>query len=373
MDRSKFRLTYSTLAFAGLLLAQNSIYAQAEKTETAYNLSQVFEDDQPGSFINYETTETAEAQFVSLENSCSQNECTSSCVAGISCGCESCTESILDRLTLADGLKNIPISFLGCDAWISLSGELRYRYIDEADRLRPGGPGRSTYNQWRWRNNIDLHLTDNLSGRVSVMDASTFDHELPLTPIDMNRTDIYSAYFDYQLPEFTGRNVTFRYGRQDLLYGSQRLISPLDWAITRRNFEGFKLFSKGETWDIDAFATRPVNTAAGNGTLARYDRQRDHADASRTFSGVWATNHGMENSLVDAYWLWDRETDFKATGLEYSRHTVGTRFTHDRPLLDECCEASRVFHVDVEGGYHTSSEITMANPSKPVSSLRELA
>ena len=33
-----------------------------------------------------------------------------------------------------------------------------------------------------------------------------------------------------------GATVTLRGGRQDLLFGAQRLIGPLDWSNTRRTF-----------------------------------------------------------------------------------------------------------------------------------------
>ena len=52
--------------------------------------------------------------------------------------------------------------------------------------------------------------------------------------------------------------LTLRFGRQELLYGNQRLVSPLDWANTRRTFEGGKLMWAGEDWNVDAFYTRPV-------------------------------------------------------------------------------------------------------------------
>jgi hypothetical protein len=39
-------------------------------------------------------------------------------------------------------------------------------------------------------------------------------------------------------------------GRQELLYGAQRLISPLDWANTRRTFEGGKLIWQGERVEV---------------------------------------------------------------------------------------------------------------------------
>jgi len=260
-------------------------------------------------------------------------------------------------------LKEMPLDCLGEESWISFGGELRFRHMNEDQRLRPGGPARTTYDLWRWRNYIDARFSESLRVYVEMLDASIFNQDLGPTPIDLNRWNIQNAFVDLRLAELDSRSVVARIGRQELLYGSQRLVSPLDWANTRRNFEGFKLFSHGETWDIDAWATQPVNTATGNGPLSRYDNERDEGDTSRYFSGFFAVLHGIENNVVDLYWLWDRETDFRATGTDYSRHTTGVRWLHNRPVKNQCCEVTRVWHTELEGGYqfgHDNGETVRA-------------
>ena len=140
-------------------------------------------------------------------------------------------------------------------------------------------------------------------------------------------------------------------GRQKLLYGSERLVSPLDWGNTRRNFEGIKIFSHGENWDFDAWTTHPVNTAAGHGPLANFDNERDTPDGSRYFSGVFAVFHDHENSVFDTYWMWDREANLLGTGIDRSRHTIGGRWLYNRPVKNQCCEVTNIWHMEVEGGY----------------------
>ena len=49
-----------------------------------------------------------------------------------------------------------------------------------------------------------------------------------------------------------------RVGRQELNYGSQRLISTNDYANNRPRYDGVKLFYRSSDWDVDLFATRPV-------------------------------------------------------------------------------------------------------------------
>ena len=260
-------------------------------------------------------------------------------------------------------LKDLSLDFPTSESRISVGGELRFRHINEDNRLRPGGPGQSTYDLWRWRNYIDFHYNESLRGYVEMLDASIFNEELPATSIDLNRWNIQNAFVDMRITELDNGPVWVRFGRQELLYGSQRLVSPLDWGNTRRNFEGFKLFHRGKTWDLDAWATHPVNTAAGHGPLTVFDNGRDKADGSRYFSGAYVVYKGFDRSTLDGYWLWDRESDFRGTAADVSRHTVGTRWQYNRPVQDGCSDVTRIWHVDVEGGYqfgHDTNETVRA-------------
>ncbi|MEX2287337.1 MAG: alginate export family protein, partial [Planctomycetaceae bacterium] len=253
-------------------------------------------------------------------------------------------------------LKDVPVSLCDEEGSLSFGGELRYRYMNELNRLRPGGPGRGTYDLWRWRNYIDYHYSESLRGYVEMIDASIFDEDLPITAIDKNRWDLLNAFVDLRLVEFDDRSVFVRFGRQELLYGSQRLVSPLDWGNARRNFEGFKLFSPGQTWDIDVWSVHPLNTAAGNLPISKWDNAFDEPVDSRYFSGAFATYHGVQNLTNDFYWLWDRDSDLNNTGVDRSRQTVGTRWMQDFPVTDGCSAPSRIWHAEIEGGYQFGHE-----------------
>ncbi|MBT4864372.1 MAG: alginate export family protein, partial [Planctomycetaceae bacterium] len=257
---------------------------------------------------------------------------------------------------LGENAKEMQVDWLGCDGSVSVGGELRHRHMNEYNRLRPGGAVRSTYDLWRWRNYIDVRYSDSLRGYVEMLDASIVHEDLPATGIDLNRWNIQNAFVDLKIGNRNCQPVYLRVGRQELLYGSQRLVSPLDWANTRRNFEGIKIFSHGENWDFDAFSTNPVNTAAGHGPLANFDNERDTPDGSRYFSGVYTVFHGQENNIYDAYWLWDREANTPGTGADRSRHTTGGRWQYNRPVKDECCDVARIWHMEVEGGYQFGHE-----------------
>ena len=279
---------------------------------------------------------------------------------------------------LGEELKNMPRFGDDCEPsglTLSYGGEIRHRYMDEDNRLRPGGPGRSTYDLYRWRQYVDLKWGQDVRVYVEGIDASIDNNELAVTGIDKNRWDIQNAFFDLKIAERDDKPVYFRAGRQELLYGApsgvspgQQVISPLDWGNTRRNFDGFKLFSKGDTWDIDLFAVRPVNTAnptggtggrpavaslAGPAAVSIWDNRFDHADDSRWYSGMYSVYRGIKDNTIEPYYVW-LQTDSAqhvAGWADGNRHTLGLRWTMTKPIKDECDQPWIVFATDTEGAY----------------------
>ncbi|NOX56198.1 MAG: alginate export family protein [Planctomycetes bacterium] len=298
------------------------------------------------------------------------------CAAQQGCGdatCDSGCDGLLDRLlTPADGLKNIPVDF-GLEilegSTLSYGGQLRLRLMDEADRIRPGGPARSAYELWRWRNWLDFRVRDVAGIYIEMIDASQFGEEVPVTPIDVNRWDIQNFYLDVSLLKRDNKPVTLRMGRMTLDYGSYRFLSALDWANTRRNFEGFQLMSPGDTWDIDGFIAQPVNTAmfwnpaalGGESPVSRFSDRADRADHTRTLSGLYTVYKGIENHLFDLYWLW-LETDNAfdaATGagsVGGDRHTFAIRWRTDPKIYDECGQVRMAWHFEAEGGFQVGED-----------------
>lgn len=259
---------------------------------------------------------------------------------------------------LGEELKDIPVSnILDLDSLeqlrISYGGEIRFRYIDEMNRLRPGGPGHSDYQQWRWRQYIDIKQSDWLRAYVEMMDGSTFNNDLPLIGIDVNRWDLQNYLLDVKVGEIADKPVWFRVGRQELLYGNQRLISPLDWSNIRRNFEGFKLFTKNEEWDYDAWLVNPVNTSSPQNTpLARYDNTADFRNRNVLFGGSYWTYKGVKEQTFDLFLLWAHSDLVQANLPEGDRYTLGTRWLGNRPVA----EGDRIWHAEIEGGYQFGND-----------------
>src|ERR1700678_3983301 len=75
-------------------------------------------------------------------------------------------------------------------------------------------------------------------------------------PIDEKKLDFQAAFLE--VGTSGDRNsIKLRVGRQELYYGSRRLIDVREGPNSRLSFDGFKIVSKVDAWKIDAFAMRP--------------------------------------------------------------------------------------------------------------------
>src|SRR5581483_7485081 len=111
---------------------------------------------------------------------------------------------------------------------------------------------------YRLRAYGDLYITERFRIFAEFISADSPDWHLPPLVIDRNAADFLNLFVDANLIDVADTPVWLRVGRQELLYGSQRLISPLDWANTRRTFQGIKAFWHAAKDDLDAFVVQPV-------------------------------------------------------------------------------------------------------------------
>src|SRR5262249_47020938 len=130
------------------------------------------------------------------------------------------------------------------DNWLfSVGGEERVRYMNEVDsRLNKAGTD-NIYELYRTRVYGDLWYRNVFRIYAEFLDANIVNQDLPPAPIDRVRPTFLNLFADLKVFEFEDKPVYIRGGRQELLYGSERLISPLDWANTRRTFQPLKALS----------------------------------------------------------------------------------------------------------------------------------
>ena len=257
---------------------------------------------------------------------------------------------------LGEELKLLPL--LDDGPTLSVGGQLRHRYADEINRIAPGGPGVNTYQLWRSRLYGD-YKSDLFRVYVEGIDAAQFGEDLPQTTIDVNRADLQNAFIDaYVIDDDDWGKGTFRYGRQELLYGDQHLISPLDWGNTRRNFEGFKYFHQFDDLRVDLFSVNPLNNAAvgtGRRTATQGNTSFDHADQLQRLSGMYATYTGIKNVTAEAFYLYSADRASLQDFADGDRSTVGGRVAGTVPV-SAGKKVLRTWDYDLFGAYQFGAD-----------------
>ena len=270
--------------------------------------------------------------------------------------------------TQHDFLDPIKRIHLGDDWLLSFGGEERIRYADEFDSRLSGKT--NMYELERSRIYGDLWFRDvfRVYAEYGYVEAS--NEQLPPAATDIDKDDIINLFVDLKLFELDDHPVYVRGGRQELNYGSQRLISQTDFPNAPRTFDGIKGFWHSDNLDVDAFMTRPV--------VIDPDHFNSENDKS-TFDGLWATYRPMKGQAVDLYYLYlDTDTPLAAAPPPpgsrggFDVNTFGSRYAGDYNYLVWDFEGMYQFgehgaQTTSAGAYTTGAGLHFANaPMNPI-------
>jgi hypothetical protein len=227
------------------------------------------------------------------------------------------------RADVWDPIKYVQLDEAG-DWYLSLGGEARARYeFYNNYRWDPASPNDDGYLLQRYLLHADLHLGPSLRAFGQIQSGLEDWRDGGPRGADENRLDVHQLFVDVRLPIGPGDDphFTLRVGRQEMMYGSQRLIAVRDLPNVRRAFDGLRLLTRLSDWRVDAFVVRPVEDDAG--TFDDWGEDHSH------FWGVYATRPlpFLEGVAVDLYYLGlDRPgaTFVNGTARE-QRHSVGGR------------------------------------------------
>src|SRR5579859_6430699 len=233
-----------------------------------------------------------------------------------------------------DPIKYIP---LGCEAcYVSLGGEIREAF----EQVGNDNWGKQRYMNafllQRYMLQSDWHMGNNFRVFVQLKSGLEDFRAGGPRPIDEKKLDFEAAFLE--VGNTHKRNwAVLRVGRQELNYGSGRLVSVREGPNVRQSFDGVKIRSKAGTWNVDAWAVRPDLDKPGF-----FNNAPDHKTA---FWGVYATRPVRRGVAFDGYYLGidrKRGTFERGTATEL-RHSVGARLW--RPIATE----KPGFDFDYEG------------------------
>ena len=152
-------------------------------------------------------------------------------------------------------LKYVPLDANGY-AWVSFGGELRERWEYQRNPEFGAEQGRSSVWLQRGTLSADLHLGPlRLYGQV--LHAVEGGRPGGPSPVDENRLDLQNAFVEIAPGPVGSVTPTARLGRQEMRFGSGRLVDPREGPNVRRTFDGGRLILEYGSWTLSGLYVRP--------------------------------------------------------------------------------------------------------------------
>ncbi len=220
--------------------------------------------------------------------------------------------------TWYEKMKYTPLS-KGGQAYVSLGGEVRYQYFwfrnedwGEVSRDADG------FMLNRYLGHVDVRTGNHLRAFVQLQSGLISGRTPATSPVEENPLDLHQAFVEVR-PVGEG-SLLLRLGRQELRYGSQRLVSVRERPNNRQAFDAVKGVLAGRHASLDVFY--------GHYVQARKGIFDDAVDPAVRLWGVYGVNRKAPLlGNLDLYYLglWKKRTAFDDGAGEELRHSVGSR------------------------------------------------
>jgi len=198
-------------------------------------------------------------------------------------------------------------------AWLRLRGEFRER-MEGFDGLGFNSTREDLYWLSRFRFNATVTPSKQLSFQAQVQDARVARKTVGPTAAPFKAAmDLRMAFADVGA---ASGPVTVRAGRQELVYGEQRLVGHVSWLNAARTFDGVKATFRTKAFAADVFATSVVRIL---------ESEFDKSGAGNRFAGVYATTTKLiPLASVEPYVLFKRDVNLRpeAGGLGTLKETT---------------------------------------------------
>lgn len=233
-------------------------------------------------------------------------------------------------------IKYIPLRKLA-SVYISIGGEYRYQmqYIKNEDWSdAPNKEYTAIYN--RFLQHVDFHIGKKIRFFGQLVGTTVSGKPLPVRSIDENRLDIQQVFADFNFLSNSKTKLVFRAGRQELLYGSQRLIAVREGPNNRLSFDAIKAYYQKRNLEIDLFYSQPVRNRSGV-----FDDPVNRNE--RLWSAYFVVNKVPLVQNADLYYIGyqNKNRSFNTIPASENRHSIGLRLWKNE----------KAFQYDIEGLY----------------------
>lgn len=220
------------------------------------------------------------------------------------------------------------------NVYISLGGDIRYQYLWFKNENWGESPAdKDGYILTRYLAHADLHIGKHFRTFIQLQSSLATGKEEPPSPVDENQLDLHQAFVDLALLK---NKLTVRAGRQEFLYGSQRLIAVRDGPNNRQSFDAIKVMYAKSKWNVDLFFSHHVRS-----------KPKIFDDGFNRNTKLWGAYLVRKDisflKNIDVYYLglWKKETMFNDGFGKETRHSAGSRIWSD----------GKKWRYDIEGLY----------------------
>lgn len=230
--------------------------------------------------------------------------------------------NVLKNDTVKDwyrALKFTPLNASG-RVYLSFGGDLRYQYFYEKNGTWGDDPeDNDGYVLGRYLFHADFHAGKHFRTFLQIQ-GSMADGKVDPSPVDQNPLEVHQAFADLSFLNSASSRLVLRLGRQEITYGSQRLVALRDGPNNRHSFDAAKLIASTSNYSAEFFYSHYV--------LSRPDIFDDDSNPDRQLWGSYLVLTKIPFiKNIDVYYLgYFRENAHfdDGTGQE-KRHSVGTR------------------------------------------------
>lgn len=204
--------------------------------------------------------------------------------------------------------------------YISFGGEARFQYFySKNENWGDAVKDNDGYVLSRYLFNADIHAENHFRTFIQLQ-SSVSGSRVDASPVDDNPLELQQAFIDINSNTDNKSKITFRIGRQELLYGSQRLVSVRDGPNSRQAFDAVKSMLNSGNYKVDLFYSHYVGSRKGI-----FD---DGFNKKTKLWGIYIVRKKVPAvKNIDLYYfgLWKRNTMFNDGAGKELRHSIGSR------------------------------------------------
>jgi hypothetical protein len=207
--------------------------------------------------------------------------------------------------------------------YLSLGGEIRYQYFYVKNETWGDDKQDSDgYILTRCLVHADFHVGNRFRTFIQLQSSLANSRPAP-SAVDNNPLEVHQAFADYSISSLVKKKLIFRLGRQEMLYGAQRLVSVRDGPNNRQSFDALRSIYTAASVKFDLFYSHYVT--------ARKNLLDDRLNNDVKLWGAYIVKKKLPFfKNADLYYLgvWKRHAVFdEGTGAEI-RHSLGSRLWH---------------------------------------------